>query len=182
MLLKRIQQVALEAERTKCHDMELERGELERVRENMESENHGLTLINQELGLEAKELTKKTEKGITEMDDKRALLEHVHSAVQEIRDVTQEAEKERLDISEAVERHAREIDKLTALRQKKVEQKREILENVDTTKSELASVKSELANVKSELASAKTELESAKEENQKIYWELHVEECIHNIK
>ena len=50
--------------------------------------------------------------GMAERENYPALLEHVHGTVQEIRAVMQEAEKERVDISEALERHAIEMEKV----------------------------------------------------------------------
>ena len=121
-----------------------ELGEIRQVRQNLESEKAALERENDELGMdkrdlrrandalieEVMELSRRVRSQTLEKERKKALLEEVRWLVNDIRGASDQVEQERIEVQKVIEKQERDIEKLGAIRQRKVHDKRDLEKSV----------------------------------------------------
>ena len=107
-------------------NLESERAVLEAQNDELEKEKRDLRRINDVLEEEVMKLTRETRSKTLEKERKGDLLEEVKYLVNDLRGASNQIEQERVQIQEIIEEQERDIERLDAMRQRKIDEKCDI--------------------------------------------------------
>ena len=110
--------------------LEGERAVLEAQNDELEREKRDLRRTNDALEEEVMKLTRETRAKTLEKEHKGALLEEVKYLVNDLRGASNQIEQERVQIQEMIEEQEGDIERLDAMRQRKMDEKCDIEESV----------------------------------------------------
>ena len=131
--------------------LEGERAVLEAQNDELEREKRDLRRTNDALEEEVMKLTRETRAKTLEKERKGALLEEVKYLVNDLRGASNQIEQERVQIQEMIEEQEGDIERLDAMRQRKMDEKCDIEESVQDLNRVLEKAKQRKEEVERQL-------------------------------